>query len=253
MTDVFKQFISFTGDIRIKDVTPEVIRVYMNERSKVVKPRTVNTDYRYLKACFNRAVFYSYIKDNPFNKVKPLKVDETLERFIPPDHLAMFFDSFTQNEQEYRAFFIILFYTGARLSEVLNLTSADISGDYVTFIRTKGRKARKVYLHPEAMKVINALPDRLNNERLFPDLTKDKVRYIMDKILKRAGLPLKYSPHWLRHTFATLSVNKQNIHDIKNILGHSSVSVTEIYTHYQRQYQAEIINKLPTFTNRKSD
>ncbi|OGY60413.1 MAG: hypothetical protein A3B23_01745 [Candidatus Colwellbacteria bacterium RIFCSPLOWO2_01_FULL_48_10] len=154
-----------------------------------------------------------------------------------------------------RAMIHTLFSTGLRVSEMcsldrdVNLTRGEIT------IRGKGGKLRVVFLSPETIEAIkDYLEKRGDIERaLFISLSKDKnpkaigrittrsVERIIHQAAAEAGIPRKVTPHTLRHQFATdLLVNGADLRSVQELLGHSSISTTQIYTHLTNKELKEV-------------
>jgi site-specific recombinase XerD len=150
-----------------------------------------------------------------------------------------------------RALMEVLFSTGLRVSEVVSLDRDKIDLDAKEFgVIGKGRKQRVVFLSDRCVEWIKRfLSAREDNWRpLFIRMSRTKtpitdtgdkmrlttrsVQRIVDRYCRFAGLPIKISPHGLRHSFATdLLKNGANIRDVQEMLGHKNISTTQIYTH----------------------
>jgi len=141
----------------------------------------------------------------------------------------------------------MLYSTGIRVSELVALNIADIDlGSSVIRVRGKGKKERVIPIGPGAVKaVIHYLDMRrtgLHSAKYDPDalfinkhgqrLSTRSVRRKLDKYLLEAGLDLSVSPHTLRHSFATHMLQRgADLRSVQEMLGHQSLSTTQIYTH----------------------
>ncbi|NLJ94573.1 MAG: tyrosine recombinase XerC [Clostridiaceae bacterium] len=158
---------------------------------------------------------------------------------------------------------------GMRLSELCNINLADIKGETLT-VMGKGGKERTIYLNSISLQAINEyLPHRIkpklsekdSEDALFISrnrrrISQRAVQNVVKKYLAKAGLDTrKYSVHKLRHTAATLMYQhgQVDIRSLQQILGHSSVSTTEIYTHVHDDMLHEAVENNPLNTYRKSD
>lgn len=143
-----------------------------------------------------------------------------------------------------------------RLSELTNLNVSQIISDTVTVIG-KGDKERQIYLTPAAKNAVNAwLIDRANfnpkEDALFISnrgtrLTTRAIQIVVKNAVKKAELPEDITPHKLRHTAATLLYKHGHvdIRALKEILGHESLSTTQIYTHLDNQQLQTAVNSNP--------
>lgn len=138
----------------------------------------------------------------------------------------------------------LLYATGVRVSELINIKRSDLLGDRTIKVMGKGSKERIVRYGEYAEEILNLyLHDgyiALNKDKLDYIFLNDRggklttrgVRYILDKIISDTSLEKKISPHMLRHSFATHLVNEGcDILSVKELLGHESLSSTSVYTH----------------------
>ena len=196
--------------------------------------------------------FYKYllrekkIDSNPFLLVSLPKKDKKLPRFFYYNELELLFDVpdlKTPLGQRDRLILEMLYATGVRVSELVNIRIDDISKREIRILG-KGNKERIVrygsfaedildlYLKDgyKKLNINNSLKLFLNN-RGTP-LTTRGVKYILDSIINKTSIDKKISPHMLRHTFATHLLNEGcDIMSVSELLGHASLSATAIYTH----------------------
>ncbi len=157
------------------------------------------------------------------------------------------------------AIFFTFLTTGMRLSELVSINVSDIENDYFKIVG-KGNKERTIYLTENALKLIHhylrVRKEYLNElyiDALFISTRKQRisnraVQSTIEKYLKKAGFDTSvYSTHKLRHTAATLMYKYGNvdIRALKDILGHTSISTTQIYTHLEDEDLKKAINKNP--------
>jgi len=143
----------------------------------------------------------------------------------------------------------LMFATGLRLQETVNLNVGDVQGKNLITIIGKGDKLREIPLSKAIQKQIERFLvwKKRKSESLAPDLPlfisrkkgrllKRAVQRDLDKWVKRAGLEGKYSPHALRHTVGFELMRKTcNIRQVQEFLGHSSIMTTQIYTHVTKE------------------
>ncbi len=145
-----------------------------------------------------------------------------------------------------KAILELFFSTGLRVSELASLPrDLDLARDEFS-IRGKGEKVRIVFLSPTAKTAIkNYLAKREDaaEDRLFP-LTSRSLERLVKKYAIKAGITRKVTPHTLRHAFATdLLQNGADIRSVQAMLGHSSISTTQIYTHLTDKQLREVHKK----------
>lgn len=150
----------------------------------------------------------------------------------------------------------ILIATGIRIGEASSISMADIiKSERTILIHGKGRKQRLIYIScPETWTAIIAwikAREKLNptTENLFVNRYGNQlgihgIEYVFNKLKNHAGINKRATPHYLRHTFATnLLANGADLRSVQEILGHSSVSTTEIYTEVSIKRKRQVLNK----------
>ncbi len=159
------------------------------------------------------------------------------------------------SEHRDRAIIATILYAGLRVSELVNLKIDDIDFVYQRMtINGKGSKQREIPVNYELIKYIQRYLDEeridSNYEQLF--LTKSgqpmypcDVGRMITKYLKDAGIKKNVTPHTLRHTFATLLYEDNDLLEIKELLGHESVATTQIYAHIASQSKKDVIDNNP--------
>lgn len=221
-------------------------------------------------------VFFNYlcakanlIEQNPAQNLETPKLDKRLPKYLSLEDSKKLLNV-TQNEDNRnmeRDYAIITLFLncGMRLSELvgININDIDFSENKMTVIG-KGNKERTIYLNKACMRAVHEYldvrpkdgikTDKLNSRKaLFLSerrerISKRTVQHIVDKELIAAGLDTKkYSTHKLRHTAATLMYQYGNvdIRALQEVLGHESISTTEIYTHVANQQARDAIESNP--------
>lgn len=215
----------------------------------------------YASASVNRALssvrgFYRWMKrykkldDNPARDVESLTLPGKLPGFMFEKEVHSFLDSFDNNDffgARDSALFEILYSSGARLSEAAGMNLRNFSDGYGRMkVRGKGEKERIVFLGADAVEAVKtwlafrkARMVTLGTEHdwLFINsrggrLSERGIQYILDKRSAQSLSGKKPSPHVFRHSFATNMLEKgADIREVQAMLGHSSISTTQIYTH----------------------
>lgn len=191
-------------------------------------------------------------KDYPLSKIAYPKMEKKLPKFIYYNDLLEILDESTRDSDGARDRLILemLYATGVRVSELVNIKYSDI--DYNNRrIRVcgKGNKERIVYFGEYALDALNEYTStHKKNEQgyVFTNskggaLTDRGVRYIIDNLMKKLSVKVHVTPHVLRHTFATDMLNNGcDIKIVQELLGHSSLRTTEIYTHVTNERLKEV-------------
>lgn len=194
------------------------------------------------------------IDDHAFQLLYHPKKEQRLPQFFYADELEELFKAVAGTrikDMRDRALLELLYATGIRVSELTTLMMEDIDFQYsIIRVTGKGRKQRIVpfghYAHEALQQYINdARPKFMKNtthQTVFVNvkgapLTSRGVRYVLSDIMKRASLHAKIYPHMLRHTFAThLLNNGADMRTVQELLGHSSLSSTQVYTHVTKEH-----------------
>jgi len=208
---------------------------------KVKKKLDSNSLRLYVRAISSFLKFLD--NENLAKQIKAPKVDKRLPKFITYDEL----NKLLENAENYRDKLIIkfLFYTGVRVSELTKIKKNDIIfEDGFVKVYGKGGKERIVPIPKELLNELKDYVNKINTENIFP-LSSRQVERIIKYIAKNAGISKKVTPHVLRHSLATTLLSKGvDIRYIQEILGHSSLNITQIYTHVVPNQLKEIYNKV---------
>ena len=255
-----EQFSSFLADSyeinNISEVEHQMIRSWIVSLiEKEISNRSVNRKISSLKSYYKFLIRQDIVESNPMQKIISPKSSKRLPVFVEKKSMSSLFD-----EIEYEAGYegvrdklmLELFYcTGIRLSEMINLKSNDCSMSNNTIkVIGKGNKERVLPLSKELSGLISAyLEDYQVNDWLF--LTKKRkkmypklVYRIVYSYLSKVTTLKKKSPHVLRHTFATHMLNNgADLNAIKEFLGHSNLSATQVYTHNSIQKLSDVYNQ----------
>jgi integrase len=237
----------YLGDCNLHTITRSVVQRFRDHRLESMKAASVSIELRSLRAAFNWGVEKAgekYLKDNPFvlRGLVPSVENKNIPKILSPEEKAKFFSVIENPEHELLFKFYSL--TGCRRNEALNLcwTDIDLEQKQITFRKTKTKKDRSIPIGLELMQVILKLDQSKQKPFMYrPDtVTRQFKRY-----LKRAAIDKDLHLHNLRHTAASDLV-RQGVHltKIQKFLGHSSVKVTEIYTHVLPEDLREVAEAL---------
>jgi len=224
----------YTGDCRMTTINGDIVRRYRDHKLTYLKPTSVAIELRHLKAAFSWAVEKpgtKYLRANPFKQrgLIPSSVKPSVPPCLSPDEKQRFFDAI--DDPEHKLMFQFMLLTGCRRGEVVKLCweDFDLQKHLLIFQKTKSGQDRVIPISLELMQILVNL-DR-SKPKPFP-YHPDWLTHLFKKYLRGSGIEKDFHLHCLRHTAATdLLRQRVPLIQIKEFLGHSSVKVTEIYTH----------------------
>lgn len=245
-----EQFNSFLTLVHKKllQATYRDVRLWVAELMKENQPKTINRKISALKSFYNFLLKRGDLKINPAANMSNVKEAKQTPSFVSPKEIQAIFESLPQpqNYIEHRnqVIFEMFYNTGVRREELINIKDTDIDFyNQTILIFGKGKKERKIPLNLLFLKELKTYISKRNeykesesSDYLFITKTKSKlspknVYTIINKTLSLCISVNKKSPHILRHTFAThLLNNGADLNAIKELLGHSSLAATQIYT-----------------------
>lgn len=259
---------SINDENLIIDVTKEIVKTYLQKISHF-KPKTVKRKIASLKAMFNYVEYENDNYINPFRKMKlrfkePLILPSVMTLDEVKKILRIMYKEVDENNHKDKysykaqirnlAIVELLFSTGLRVSEVCDLNSNQINlKNGVLKVFGKGSKERIIQIcQSETLSIIKTYYQLFKDEikpnspffinRLGLQLSTQSVRLMIKSHVKKAGLIKRITPHTFRHTFATLLLEEDvDIKYIQNMLGHSSIATTQIYTHVNMSKQKKIL------------
>ena len=262
------QFTVFLGTCR-ESLYKEKISLYIQELHHNHKPKTVKRKIASIRAFFNYLEFEEIITPNPINKIhlefrEPLTLPKflslkTVHQFLKTanTHMSEKTTDFQRNMRlRNLAVLELLFATGLRVSELCSLRHNDInlrSGEIR--ILGKGSRERMVYVgNTESLAILKQYEKAFAPmieatswffiNRLGKRLSEQSVRNMVKDYTEKALIQEHVTPHMFRHTFATLLLEEDvDIRYIQDILGHSSITTTQIYTHVSQNKQRNILKK----------
>jgi integrase/recombinase XerC len=234
--------------VRVGQVEESHVRGFLAEGFGKLRRVSVTRKLSSIKVFFRFLQREGAVRENPAERVKPPKREKTLPMCMSVDQAHRFFASNGDMGKRDRAMFELLYSSGLRVGELTSLRvgDLDLGGGWVR-VMGKGRKERHVpvgtvaldalteYLPVRAIVALQCGRDR--EEALFLNarggaLSSRSVRRILKPYLGAAGLPEESSPHTFRHSFAThLLQGGADLRSIQELLGHSSLSTTQRYTH----------------------
>lgn len=236
--------------INYQTITKEEIRSYLKYLDELKYSKsTISRILSTLRHFYTYLVTNNIVKTNQFKLIRNPKEDKKLPNFLQSDELDKIFssiDTSTPLGLRNRLIIELLYATGLRVSEITSLKIEDIDiNNREIRVYGKGGKERIALFGDYAKKYLNEYLSTARNELLNvksskyllinhngEELTSRGVEYIIDEIVKECALKHNISPHVLRHTFATDMLNNgADLKSVQELLGHSSLSTTQIYTH----------------------
>lgn len=260
-----EKFFSFAKNIQPKNITLDLIkkyRLWLNQTDNgngELKKITQNYHLIVLRA-FLKFLAKSDISALPPEKIELAKIPERQVNFLEMEEIEQLLNFNPGDSPRLlrdKAILELLFSTGLRVSELTNLKRTDINLKKDEFsVRGKGGKIRPVFTSESAREAIKAyIARRVDPEpALFVSipnppaggktaltrLTPRSIERMIKKYAVRAGIAKKITPHTLRHSFATdLLINGADIRSVQSMLGHSSITTTQIYTHITDRHLRE--------------
>ncbi|WP_409305413.1 tyrosine recombinase XerC [Peribacillus sp. SCS-155] len=254
-----EQIIKSLSDVQYFDARLYLTRL-LNDKS--YSKRSVARKTSCLRSFFKFLKREEVVNENPFALVSLPKQDRMLPRFLYEEEIGEIFDSLEQQTpkgQRDSALLELLYATGIRVSECCKVKITDIDFSLGTvLVHGKGQKDRYVPIGSFALDAIktyiNQSRSRLTKEQgkahpfLFVNLrgeplTARGVRHILDGLITKASAGKKLHPHMLRHSFAThLLNNGADLRSVQELLGHSKISSTQIYTHVTSEQLRKVYN-----------
>ncbi len=251
------------------EIDKDTIQQFIYEIAKVVTPRTQARIISGLKGFFIYLVFEDYREDNPMDLIETPKIGRKLPDTLSEDEINELIAAIDLSKPEgerNRAILETLYGCGLRVSELINLRLSDLYFDE-DFIKVtgKGNKQRFVPISQVNQKYIDIyrneirvhLPIKKEHEdfvflnRRGKQLTRAMIFTIIKRLAETIGLKKNISPHTFRHSFAThLLENGADLRAIQQMLGHESITTTEVYMHVDRTQLNKVLKE---FHPRKKD
>lgn len=244
----------------LDNITSEDIRNYIKFlNKKSFKPKTIARKISSIKQFYKFLLSENYIKHDPTNLIEIPKIPSILPIVLSTEEIKLLIESIRQDSsvQAVRALAMIelLYASGMRISELINIPITSIQYDQNQQIKPyliiigKGRKERLVPISKQALESLSQylsirntfIKNKKHKYWLFPssskegNITRQRFGQILKEIAVKANLdPIKISPHILRHSFAShLLTNGADLRVIQELLGHSNINTTQIYTHLE--------------------
>lgn len=262
-----EQFMQFlTPEIDILTITKENILLCVGQLSKQKKSAaTINRFIAAVRTMFSYSRKFGYIQKDPSIEIKTVKIPKKVPSFMTAAEVNQLCNTPLKNELLWQSrdecLFKMMYSSGCRISEITNLKLSDFMDNYHSAIVTgKGNKQRRVFFGEEARNAlaryyqdrkkvmvenhIEKPTDQLFINQKGEPISVAGIRYIITRYSGVEGTNHHVNPHAFRHTFATTMLNNgADVRIVQEMLGHSSISTTQRYTHVTTEKLIEIYNK----------
>tara|TARA_R110002012_G_scaffold85005_2_gene212058 strand:+ start:22816 stop:23721 length:906 start_codon:yes stop_codon:yes gene_type:complete len=242
------------------EISREIVQQFIYAIAKTVSPRTQARVISGLKGFFTYLVFEDYREDNPMDLIETPKIGRKLPDTLSVEEINDLINAIDLSKPEgerNRAILETLYGCGLRVSELINLKLSDLyfEEDFIK-VTGKGNKQRFVPISRVNQKYINIywkevrvhLPIQKEHEdfvflnRRGKQLTRAMIFTIVKRLAEQIGLKKNISPHTFRHSFAThLLENGADLRAIQQMLGHESITTTEVYMHVNRTHLTQVL------------
>ena len=261
-----KKLITWLDDSKIHStpiaIKPEVIQEFIYTIAKEVNPRSQSRIISGLKGFFNYLIFENYRETNPLELIESPKIGRKLPDTLALeeiDQLIKAIDLSSAQGERNRAILETLYGCGLRVSELTSLKISDLffkegfikitgKGDKQRFVPIGDTTIKYIELYRKEVRVHQKIApkaqDTLFLNRRGNPLTRAMIFTIIKQLVEKTGIDKVISPHTFRHSFAThLLENGADLRAIQQMLGHQSITTTEIYTHIETSFLHETIEK----------
>lgn len=220
------------------------------DKTEKVSPRTINLELTVLRSMCNWAANHELINSDDIPKFKMLKVSKKLPRYLSTEESQNLLSAAKNYSKQMHLFVALGLYTGLRLNELryLDWENIDLEKDILSVKKKKGfvpksGKERNVPI-PKSLKcILSEYAEKRGSLFIARKKRRTKFQHSFRRIVENAGLEAfgenRVTPHTMRHTYAShLVMNGVPLYTVSKLLGHSSVTVTEIYAHLAPEYMS---------------
>lgn len=242
-------FCHFLNNKKISSISTNDIKKYINHLNDINdKDKTIARKIVSIRTFFDYLMKNNIININPCEKIESIKLKKTLPKTLNKEEIdkLLSIEVIDAKTCRNKSMIELMYSSGLRVSELvnLNLNSINLDDDYVR-VYGKGKKERIIPIATSTSKLLdkyinvyrNSLLKGYLTDKLFissygKGITRQGFFKILKKIAKEKGIKKEFSPHTLRHSFAThLLENGADLRSIGELLGHENIKTTQIYTH----------------------
>ena len=261
-----KKLISFLEEHEVSEspltISDKIIQQFIYDVAKSINARSQSRIISGLRSFFDYLIFEDYRKDNPTQLIETPKIGRKLPDTLSENEINTIINSIDLSHsqgQRNKTILETLYSCGLRVTELITLQLSDLFFDE-GFIRVigKGDKQRFVPINLHTQKLIliyiNQVRNHIKSQKGFEDtlflnrrgkqLTRNMIFLIVKNITEIAGIRKNVSPHTFRHSFATHLLERgADLRSIQQMLGHESITTTEIYMHVDKTFLKEVVEK----------
>lgn len=243
-------------------ISKESLQQFIYEISKTVSARSQARIISALRGFFRYLIFEDYRQDNPMDLIESPKIGRKLPDTLSQkeiDQIISAIDLSHPQGERNRAILETLYGCGLRVSELVNLRLSDLyfEEDFIK-VSGKGNKQRLVPIGNNTKKYIGFYRNHVRNHQKIADghedflflnrngeqLSRAMIFEIIKRLAEKIGLNKRIGPHTFRHSFAThLLEGGADLRAIQQMLGHESITTTEVYVHVDRSHLSQVLNK----------
>ncbi|MFZ2168503.1 MAG: tyrosine recombinase XerC [Methylococcaceae bacterium] len=256
---------------RWTDLKQSDIRAHIASRHRQgISSKSLQRELSAIRSFYNFLLKNHLVDSNPAQPVKAPKQARKLPKTLDVDQINGLLEAGTSSALEIRdlAIFELFYSSGLRLSELaaLNLSDVDLPDNSLIVRNGKGGKSRILPIGSKAVTAINNwLQQRLKNVSLLSEpalfvsargtrLGQRSIELRLEQWCKKKGIAEHIHPHMLRHSFAShLLESSQDLRAVQELLGHSNISTTQIYTHLDFQHLADVYDKAHPRAKKRSE
>lgn len=261
------RYLAFLQSRQVTDLkgisSDHVARFLGDLRERKLSPRSVNRSFSAVKGFHKFLLIEGLVRVNPTDAVTPPRLGRTLPGVLTPEEVAIILQQPRVREQDRRSLWLrdraileTLYATGMRVSELITLRQADLAAEQeIVRVFGKGSKERLVPIGKSALRWIERYRTECRSRLLKRGVAQDvlflnargapmtrmAVWKIVQSYARQAGIGKEVHPHTFRHSFAThLLEGGADLRAVQEMLGHSDISTTQVYTHIDREYLKEV-------------
>ncbi|MCL1971861.1 MAG: site-specific integrase [Endomicrobia bacterium] len=235
----------------LKDITAQDIETYKTQRTREIQSISVNRELETIKAMFNIAVKWKYLKESPAKYVKPIKQAKRAPRYLSKEEIETLLNVASG---KYKDMITIALYTGFRIGEVYNLQWQDV--DFIKNLISvapkhnwtpKDYEFRSIPMNASLKEYLLKLRPETAKETdyiISHDQSMNTLLVAYRKLFKKANIE-DVTFHTLRHTFAShLVIGGKSLYTVSQLLGHSKIDTTMIYAHLSKEHLKNSVDDL---------
>ena len=244
------------------DINAEVIQQFIYSIAKEINARSQSRLISGLRSFFDYLIFEDYRDTNPLTLIESPKIGRKLPDTLSIqeiDTIVSVIDLSTPQGERNRAIIETLYSCGLRVSELTNLKISDLffdegfikvtgKGDKQRFVPIGNLTQKYITIYKNEIRphipIVEKFGDTLFLNRRGKQLSRAMIFTIVKQLAEKAGIHKTISPHTFRHSFAThLLENGADLRSIQLMLGHESITTTEIYMHVDKSHLKDVLNK----------